>query len=192
MAFQPPAAKLARVAGVIDFQDRAMASLRRRMARVEEANQDLIALARGHSGAAAAIHAAVLAGIEAPDRDALLHVVTQLWPDILGLDAVVLALVEAGEGMRADHAGLQPIEPTLVEQAAAGVGGVVLRAVPRGHALFGPACDLVRAEALIRLGETGLLALGHRDAAGFEPRPGAELLRFLGDALGRMLARWPR
>lgn len=184
------------MAGVIDFQDRAMASLRRRMARVEEANQDLIAFARGHSGAAAAIHAAVLAAIEAPDRDALLHVVTQLWPDILGLDAVVLAFVEADAGMRADHAGLQRIEPALVEQAAAGVEGVVLRRVARGHALFGPACDLVRAEALIRLDDAGsvqwgLLALGHRDATGFEPRPGAELLRFLGDALARMLARWP-
>lgn len=179
------------MAGVIDFQDRAMASLRRRVARVEEANQDLIAFARGHSGAAATIHAAVLAGIETGDREALLHVVTQLWPDILGLDAVVLAFVEDGEGLRADHAGLQRIEPAIVEQAVAGVGGVVLRGVPRGHALFGPASDLVRAEALIRLGDTGLLALGHRDAAGFEPRPGAELLRFLGDALARMLARWP-
>ena len=46
---------------VIDFEGGAVASLKRRMAEVEEANQDLIAFARGHSGAVSSIHTAVLA-----------------------------------------------------------------------------------------------------------------------------------
>ena len=73
---------------VIQFEDSAVASLRRRVAEVEEAHQDLIAFARGHSGAVSAIHGAVLAAIEAEDLDHLIHIVTQQWPDMLGLDAV--------------------------------------------------------------------------------------------------------
>ena len=42
-----------------------------------------------------------------------------------------------------------------------------MRKVERGHPLFGPACDLIRAEALIRIEcepplPVGLLALGQR------------------------------
>jgi uncharacterized protein YigA (DUF484 family) len=53
------------MAQVIPFQDHALAQLRARIAAAEEANQDLIAFARGHSGAVAAIHNAVLSVIEA-------------------------------------------------------------------------------------------------------------------------------
>ena len=52
---------------VINFEDRAVATLRARIAAAEEANQDLIAFARGHSGAVHSIHSAVLAAIEAED-----------------------------------------------------------------------------------------------------------------------------
>jgi uncharacterized protein YigA (DUF484 family) len=180
---------------VIDFQDRAVASLQRRVAEVEEANQDLIAFARGHSGAVSAIHVAVLAAIEAEGLDHLIHIVTQQWPDMLGLDAVALALHVGDRGMRADHAGLQFVDCRLIERAAQAVEGVVLRGVGRGHPLFGEASDLIRAEALIRLDNplplpSGLLALGQRAGIGFETRHGSELLRFLGDVLSRMMGRW--
>ena len=65
---------------VISFEDHALANLRARVAAAEEANQDLIAFARGHSGAVASIHSAVLAGIEAEGLDHLIHIVTQEWP----------------------------------------------------------------------------------------------------------------
>jgi uncharacterized protein YigA (DUF484 family) len=71
----------------------------------------------------------------------------------------------------------------------------VLRGVERGHPLFGPACDLIRAEALVRLDSepplpSGLLALGQREAQGFETRHGSELLIFLGRVLTRCMGRW--
>ena len=78
---------------VINFEDRAVATLRARVAAVEEANQDLIAFARGHSGAVASIHAAVLGAIHADGLDHLIHIVTQHWPDLLGVDAVSVALL---------------------------------------------------------------------------------------------------
>jgi len=180
---------------LIDFEDRGVAALRRRVAEIEEANQDLIAFARGHSGAVAAIHTAVLAAVDADGLDHLIDIVTQQWPDMLGLDAVALALVAGGDGARIDSSGLQHVDPRLVERMLAGLDGVVLRGVGRGHPLFGPAADLIRAEALIRLEpagalQTGILALGQRRPQGFETRHGSELLLFLGEVVSRIMGRW--
>jgi uncharacterized protein YigA (DUF484 family) len=180
---------------VINFEDRAVANLRARVAAAEEANQDLIAFARGHSGAVASIHAAVLAAVEAEGFDHLIHIVTQEWPQILGLDAVAVALFVGDKGMRADASGLQFVDPRVIRRSIAGFDGVVLRGVKRGHPLFGPACDLIRAEALVRLDSepplpSGLLALGQREAQGFETRHGSELLVFLGRVLTLSMGRW--
>jgi len=180
---------------VINFEDRAVANLRARVAAAEEANQDLIAFARGHSGAVASIHAAVLAAVEAEGFDHLIHIVTQEWPQLLGLDAVAVALFVGDKGMRADASGLQFVDPRVIRRSIAGFDGVVLRGVKRGHPLFGPACDLIRAEALVRLDSdaplpSGLLALGQREEQGFETRHGSELLVFLGRVLTRCMGRW--
>ncbi|HEY5723904.1 MAG TPA: DUF484 family protein [Allosphingosinicella sp.] len=180
---------------VINFEDRAVANLRARVAAAEEANQDLIAFARGHSGAVASIHAAVLAAVEAEGFDHLIHIVTQEWPQILGLDAVAVALFVGDKGMRADASGLQFVDPRVIRRSISGFDGVVLRGVKRGHPLFGPACDLIRAEALVRLDSeaplpSGLLALGQRGEQGFETRHGSELLVFLGRVLTRCMGRW--
>ena len=180
---------------VINFEDRAVATLRARIAAAEEANQDLIAFARGHSGAVHSIHSAVLAAIEAEGLDHLLHVVTQEWPHILGLDAVAVALFAGEMGVRADASGLQFVDPRLIERSVRQFDGVLLRGVERGHPLFGPACELIRAEALVTLKAkpplpNGLLALGQRGGQGFETRRGSELLVFLGRVLTRCMGRW--
>jgi hypothetical protein len=180
---------------VINFEDRAVAKLRARVAAAEEANQDLIAFARGHSGAVASIHEAVLAAIEAEGFDHLIHIVTQEWPQILGLDAVAVALFAGDKGVRADASGLQFVDVRVIQRSLDGLDGVVLRGVGRGHPLFGPACELIKAEALVRLDSepplpSGLLALGQREAQGFETRHGSELLMFLGRVLTRSMGRW--
>jgi uncharacterized protein YigA (DUF484 family) len=180
---------------VIDFRDRAVATLRARVAEVEEANRDLIAFARGHSGAAAAIHGAVLAAIEAEGLDHLIHIVTQDWPQMLGVDAVSVALRAGGVALCADADGLHHVEPRVIERSLTGLDGVVLRGVERGHPLFGPACELIRAEALVRLRyaaplPSGLIALGQRAEQRFETRHGSELLAFLGATLARLAGRW--
>ena len=61
------------MAKVISFEERAVATLRDRLGAAESAKEDLIAFARGHSGATAAIHAAVLALIEADGLEALVR-----------------------------------------------------------------------------------------------------------------------
>ena len=183
------------MATVIPFEERAVANLRRRLGAIEEANQDLIAFARGHSGAVASIHEAVIAAIEADSIESLFHVVTQEWPLILGIDAVALSLIVGAQGFRADGSNVQHVDPALLRRAIDRVHGVEMRTVKRGHPLFGPACELIRAEALVPLAginsqTSGLLALGQRRGQGFETRQGSELLLFLGSVLMRSVDRW--
>ena len=183
------------MATVIPFEERAVARLRDRLGAVEEANQDLIAFARGHSGAVASIHEAVLAAIDADSIECLFHVVTQEWPLILGIDAVALSLIVGNQGFRADGGGVQIVDPALLRRAIERVDGVQMRTVDRGHPLFGPACDLIRAEALIRIEcepplPSGLLALGQRAELSLDARHGSELLMFLGRTLAAMIRKW--
>ena len=183
------------MASVIPFKDHALARLRARLGAVEEANQDLIAFARGHSGAVSAIHEAVLAAIEADSVDDLLHVVTQEWPLILGIDAVALALIVGDKAFRADGNGIHEVEPQLLLRSIERVEGVAMRKVEHGHPLFGPACDLIRSEALIRIEcdpplPVGLIALGQRSELDLDARHGSELLMFLGRSLAAIIRRW--
>ena len=183
------------MATVIPFEERAVAHLRERLGAAEEANQDLIAFARGHSGAVASIHEAVLAAIDADSVEALLHVVTQEWPLILGIDAVALSLIVGEQGFRADGSGVQHVDPTILRRVTDGVAGVEMRAVERGHPFFGPACELIRAEALIRIDcepplPCGLLVLGQRAELSLDARHGSELLLFLGRSLAAMIRKW--
>jgi len=183
------------MATVIPFEERAVAHLRQRLGVVEEANQDLIAFARGHSGAVASIHEAVLAAIDADSIEALLHVVTQEWPLILGIDSVALSLIVGEQGFRADGSGVQQVDPAILRRAVERIATVEMRTVERGHPLFGPACDLIRAEALIRIEcdpplPSGLLALGQRAELSLDARHGSELLMFLGKGLAAMIRKW--
>jgi uncharacterized protein len=183
------------MARVYQFEDHALARLRARLGKAEEANEDLIAFARGHSGAVSSIHEAVLAAMEADGVDDVLHVVTQEWPLILGIDAVALALVIGDKGFRADGNGLQAVEPQLLLRSLEQVDGVSMRTVGRGHPLFGPACDLIRAEAIIRIDcepplPAGLLALGQRSEQSLDAPHGSELLMFLGRSLAAIIRRW--
>src|SRR5215210_8659787 len=123
------------MATVIPFEERAVAHLRQRLGAAEEANQDLIAFARGHSGAVASIHEAVLAAIEPDSIEGLLHVVTQEWPLILRIDSVALSLIVGDKGFRADGGGVQLVEPAILRRAMGEVAGVEMRTVKRGHPL---------------------------------------------------------
>ncbi len=180
---------------VISFEERAVATLRDRLGAAEEANQDLIAFARGHSGATHAIQGAVLALLEADSLDAVFDTVARDWPTILGIDAVALALVADGRGFRADRNGVERVEPKLIERAIEGVDGVVLRSVGRGHPLFGPAAEAIRSEALIAFDgdgplPRGLIILGQHHALPIDGGHGAQLLMFLGTTLAAIIRRW--
>ena len=180
---------------VISFEERAVATLRDRLGAAESAKEDLIAFARGHSGATAAIHAAVIALMEADSLNALFEVIANDWPRLLGLDHAVLALVADGHGFRVESGHVGTVEPKIVDRAIDRLDPVTMRTVNCGHPLFGSAARDIRSEALILLSwdaplPYGILLLGQKDAACLDNRHGAQLLGFLGSCLNAMLRRW--
>lgn len=173
-----------------------LAHLRERLGAAEQARDDLLAFARGHSGAVASIHRAVLAILEAEGRP-LTNIVTRDWPQILGIDAASLVIVCGDHGMLASSAGSHPVDPALVRRTLGAETPLIMRSVKRGHPLFGPVAKDIRAEALIRFdgpsaGTWGVLLLGQKDALPVDPRRGAELLLFLGRSLGAMIGPWQK
>lgn len=183
------------MAKVISFEERAVARLRDRLGAAESANEDLIAFARGHSGATASIHAAVLKLMDSDGLDELFATVTTQWPAILGLDHVVLALVADGRGFRVEGGSIERVEPKLIDRAIGKSDAITMRTVDRGHALFGRAAPAIRSEALILLKAEaplpyGLLLLGSNKSNCLDARHGAQLLGFLGSSLGAMIRRW--
>ncbi len=180
---------------VIQFEERAVATLRERLGEAESARADLAAFARGHSGAVATIHCAVIAAMEADSFDVLADVVTGEWPALLGLDCVAMALLIGDEGFRIDSIGVTRCEAALIRRAVGQSGEVALRSVGRGHPLFGGDAGWIRAEALVAIdGEApfprGLLLLGQAGDAAEASDQGSQLLQFLGASLGAMLRRW--
>jgi len=180
---------------VIHFQEQAVARLRERLGAVEEANEDLVAFARGHSDAVASINSAVLEAIEAPSIAGLLDVITSRWPRILGIDFVAVALTVGNRGFRADCNGIERVEPAFVERVLSDLPQVDVRSVESGHPLFGaPAFRLIRAQALIRLDgpdpfPSGLIALGQRSGLQSQSSHGSHLLLFLGRAVAATIRR---
>jgi uncharacterized protein YigA (DUF484 family) len=184
------------VGQVIQFEERAMARLRERLGAMEEANEDLIAFARGHSGAVSLIHSAVLAAVESPSLEALLRTISRDWPIILGIDSAAVALQIGGRAYHASCDGIGSVEPVWIERMLAGRPAVEVRAVERGHALFGAdGSAKIRAEALIRIDSAGrsigLVALGQQVPLEVHAGHGSELLLFLGRILASTARRLP-
>lgn len=178
----------------IEFEQAAVASLRRRVAEVEEINEDLVAFARGHAHTVATIHDAVLAMMAADSPEALAHVLAVQWPRILRVDEVAFAWRTSTGAYCGDHDGIRSVEPRLVERMVDILPSVTMRNVERGHPIFGASCETIISEALIRLDGAeglGMVALGQRRNPAAEGYQGAKLLRFLGASLSHMLARWP-
>jgi uncharacterized protein len=178
----------------IEFETGAVASLRRRVAEVEEINEELAAFARGHAGAVNAIHEAVLAAMAATTREELAEVLTVEWPLLLRVDMVALVWIAEGEAWRADQDGLKPVERRIAAKFVDTLRPVTIRSVDRGHPLFGERAETVRSEALIRLdgySGTGAILIGQSVGTPTDGRHGIRLLSFLGASVSHMLERWP-
>jgi uncharacterized protein YigA (DUF484 family) len=180
---------------VISFEERAVARLRDQLGEAQTARADLLAFARGHSGAVASIHRAVLDALEAGSLDEMMATVTRDWPGILGLDSVVIALVVGNQAFRADRHGIHLIARPIVDRAIQSMGAVELRNVERGHPMFGDAAAEIQSEALVRIDSPaplpyGLVILGQHGAQNLDTPHGADLLLFLGQSLAAMIRRW--
>ena len=135
-----------------------------RIPMAAKADADILAFARGHSEAASSIHDAVLAALIAETVGEFAAIVTRDWPWLLGVDHVTFAWARHGRALIAERGGQRPMEARLVARMAEHLPEeVTLRAVTRGHMLFGSHAGIVRAEALteyLPAAPTGLVELG--------------------------------
>lgn len=190
---------------VIDLRGVAMERLERRLDRLEDTHRTVIAAAYENLAGTNQIHRAILRMLEALDFESFMRLLSADIADILRVDSVRLVL-ETKQGTR-DAAlsrlgdALVVAGPGFVTEYMRGAHGrparpVVLR---RTHAdsvaVFGPAADWIRSEALMRLdlGEgrlPGMLVLGAEDADQFRPSQGTDLLGFFAGAFERTMRRW--
>ena len=184
------------MAEVIRFEDRALKSLRDRLGAAEEARDDAIAFARGHSGATASIHHAALSLMRGESVPCLFDTIVRDWARLLEVDHTAVALKAGGKAYRIDEDGNHMLEPAWITRAM-GLGKVQMRATNHGDPLFGKIAARIRTEALIpfeaekgRL--AGLILLGQEDSLPLDGAHGAKLLAFLGETLGAMLVRCGR
>ena len=184
------------MAEVIRFEDRALKSLRDRLGAAEEARDELLAFARGHAGATASIHEAVLALMACESVEALFDVVVNDWPRLLCVDHAAIALKAGEAAYRIDAEGRHRLEPAWITRAS-GLGDVQMRSTNHGDPLFGRIGPAIRTEALIpftagqgRL--SGLVLLGQEDSVPLDGAHGRTLVGFLGETLGAMLVRCSR
>lgn len=177
----------------IERDENGVAALQRRVAEVEEINRDLLAFARGHAGAVASIHEAVLALLAAENAEELTTIVTRDWPALLAVDAVAFVWSSEGRALAADRGGVRLLEPRLVQRMAGMERAITIRKVGRGHPLFGEDAPEIRTEVAVRIEGArglGLVLLGQREGVAENAPAGARLLRFLGRSVATMLERW--
>jgi uncharacterized protein YigA (DUF484 family) len=194
-ALTPPDARGA--GDVLDFQRFAMAKMQADLARIRGAHDEIVAAGRANLSAQGRVHAAALALLGARTLDHLVEVATVDLAVHLEVDAVVLgfeALEIAPRGARAE--GLKLFAKGRLERwIPPGRDAQLAGPVQADAALFGGAATLVRSQALLRLqptreGPAGILALGARDPAKFQPGQGTELLGFLARVLEFAIRGW--
>jgi len=191
----PPSAQSGQ--SVIDMQRFMLERLQREVARLNGAHGELVAASRSNMTTQAQVHAAALALLEATTFEHLIHTVTADFAEMLDVDVVTLC-VEAtgGPPPRITTSNVYVLPQGTLDKLIGHGRDILLRGeCAPAPAVYGPAAELVRSEALVRLRfnshtPTGLLALGSRQQEKFHPGQGTELLQFLARALERSIRAW--
>ncbi len=183
--------------GVIDLQHAMLERLRGEVTQLKDTQHALIQATRGNVNSTARVHASVLALLESPSFEHMIHIVTQDLAQMLDVDVVALC-VEAIEGDvgPAPPRGVRILDPGEID-ALMGPGRDValIEDAPGSAAVFDGAAGLVHSAAYARLKISprtppGMLALGSRSAGSFNPSQGTELLGFLANVLALSIRSW--
>lgn len=192
-------------ANIVDLRGIAMERLEARLDRLEDTHRSVIAAAYENLAGTNQIHRAVLKMLEpARFEDFLTNMGTEV-AGILRVEAVRLVLETHDETTGADDPAVRRLGTVLsvtpvgfVDRYMEGPGGraVILRRTgPEADALYGPAAEVVRSEAAMRLDLgpgrlPGMLALGSSDGHQFRANQGTDLLAFFAGAFERAMRRW--
>lgn len=183
--------------GVIDLQHAMLERLRGEVTQLKDTQRELITATRGNMTSTARVHASVLALLDQPSFEHLIHVVTHDLAQMLDVDAAALCVERVpGDQPPAPPRGVRILDPGDVDAVVGRGKGAALVEEENGHpAMFGAAASLVRSAAYVRLDISprtppGMLALGSRNPGNFHPGQATELLGFLGGVLALSIRSW--
>ena len=173
---------------VVDFNRHLIDRLRGTLSQRTADRDALVETSRGNLASQHQVHEATLAMIRAATFDELVWFISRELHDYLHVDVAVLCL---------DHRSVWPerkVESVLLlpamlleSQFAPGQSVHLGPLNEESEEFFGPATSLIKSQAMVKLdlGGTmyGMLALGDRDAATFEPGHATQLVRFMADVL---------
>jgi hypothetical protein len=183
---------------VVDLRTFVIERLKAKTRQLERTNGEIVTISRANLAGQARVHAAALALLEATTFEALIQAVTTDLAVLLGVDTVVLSVESEGDDTLPGRlvAGVHMMPRGETDRILGPGRDVVLTArMPESRPIFGPAADLVRSEALLRLHPsthcpTGVLAIGARTEGTFDPGQGTELLAFLGRVVELCIRTW--
>ncbi|MGQ0675412.1 MAG: DUF484 family protein [Rhodospirillales bacterium] len=183
--------------GVIDLQHAMLERLRGEVTQLKDTQHELITATRGNMTSTARVHACVLAILDSPSFEHMIHIVTHDMAQMLDVDVTSLCVERvAGDQPPAPPRGVRILDPGDVEAVIGRGKDSALVEEETGHAaVFGAAAALVRSAAYVRLNISprtppGMLALGSRSAGSFHPGQATELLVFLAAVLSLSIRSW--
>lgn len=177
--------------GVVDFHAVLLDRLQNEVTRLHDMQGTLIHASRSNMTTQARIHAAVLSLLEAKDFEHLCHIVSHDWVDMLQVDVITLNFEQKTRKPTLLNNNIHMLKKGTVDKMLGHENTAILRGNVRvSEEIYGPATDLIKAEALVRIEKTdktscGILAFGSRDSGFFTKGQGTELLRFLEAAFRR-------
>jgi uncharacterized protein len=184
--------------GVIDLQQFMVERLRGEINKLRGEQDDILANTRDNISTQERIHKAVVELLEAESFEQFIDIITGDLGLLLEVDVVSLC-VELSDhtAKRPKHEGIQFLGRGAVDRLLGGKDKhVVLRDEAVGDPeIFGPAADLVRSDALLRLNisshaPAGLIAFGARHPGYFHAGQGTELMSFLGRVMEFGIRTW--
>jgi uncharacterized protein YigA (DUF484 family) len=178
--------------GVVDMQRFMLERLRQEIDNLRTCATELIATSRVNMGTQNRTHAAALALLGADDFPALVRIVVEDLPLLLGVDAVGLAFEPPARLIKAlIHSDIRRLDDGMVDDLLGhSRDSMLVKTVEDDGTLFGPAASLVRSAAIARLRPgrampPGLLLLGSREDGTFHPGQASDLVEFLGRVVER-------
>ncbi|WP_321395221.1 DUF484 family protein [Emcibacter sp.] len=181
---------------VVDFQQVMLEKLQQQIAELKDFHGSLIDATRNNMSTQQQVHDAALALMEAEGLTELSHTLVSDWPQMLAVDVIAVCFEKGHDKQIPALPEARPLKKGQVDKLLGREDACLLRGdVEVLEDIFGPATELIKAEALIRIPATdhypeGLLAFGSRDPNMFTPGQGTELLRFLEGVFGLYLQRW--
>lgn len=183
--------------GVIDLQHAMLERLRGEVTQLKDTQRELIAATRGNMTSTARVHACVLAMLDSPSFEHMIHIVTHDMAQMLDVDVTALCVEKVpGDDAPIPPRGVRVLDPGDVDALLGPGKDAALVEEETGHpVVFGAAATLVRSAAYMRLKIShrtppGMLALGSRGAGNFHPGLATELLVFLAAVLSLSIRSW--